>query len=120
MPRTPEAHRAADLRYALAEARRYADDPKYSLAAVRKWYDIAGRDLAKLEAHAVLAALCEEYEAWLTANGYPNAGSADELRAGWAGKHGEVELTPAQVTWLDDFIERWERWEEQDRAAHRG
>ena len=50
---------------------------------------------------AVLATLSAEYEVWLTANGFEDAGSADDLM------YAEI-LTTAQRRWLSDFILRWE------------
>jgi hypothetical protein len=47
--------------------------------------------------------LCLKYEAWLTANGFKNASSADEFY----GEHFET-LTYAQRMWLCDFIEEWQ------------
>lgn len=48
-------------------------------------------------------ALVDEYEKWLKEKGHEPM-SADELRAGL------VE----DVWWLDDFIERWEKTEDEE------
>ena len=52
-----------------------------------------------------LSQLIVEYRNWITAQGLPNLGSADE-------HHHDETLSEAQRTWLKDFSRRWDSAEE--------
>lgn len=55
------------------------------------------------------AALCAELESYCKAQGLPYS-SADELAA-------SDDVSAEQREWLRKFCDRWERWEDQQRAA---
>ncbi len=65
--------------------------------------------------------LTAEYQIWTAANGYPEAGSADELRCDVLSIHDEaadtVKKTATNADWLSDFITRWEDAQEAEDTS---
>lgn len=62
-------------------------------------------DWAKPHDPDTLASLTAEYAGWCNENGYPGAGSADELLADVMAQRDRLERS---ASWLRQFIHRWE------------